>query len=293
MSPSGNQFSCPPGSTILSAGLGAGVALPFGCANGSCGSCRARIIDGEVEVVRFHDYTLSHADKLSGYCLLCASAARGDVVVEVTEASSVTDVPKQTLKAKRCQLLTRHGVLIVRFKFIRGKAFRFLPGQWAELCFEDDFRIDLPIASCPCDAQVVEFHIPENHANTGLTGRIQDMSSNARVVISGPHGDFTVSEDDATAKIFIAVGEGFASIQGLVEHVINLELETDCRLIWQASDTVERYFDNLCRSWADALDNFQYQPVSAGASLIDIIDAELKRMAGICCQKLSEAKTPD
>jgi len=216
MSPSGNQFTCPPGSTILSAGLGAGVALPFGCANGSCGSCRARVVDGEVEVVRFHDFTLSQADKLSGYCLLCASAARSDVVVEVTEASSVTDMPKQTLKAKRCQLLTRHGVLIVRFKFIRGKAFRFLPGQWAELCFEDDYCIDLPIASCPCDAQVVEFHIPENHVDSGLISRVQDLPSNARVVITGPHGDFTLTEDYAAVNRQVTMSTGTSTI--CVDH---------------------------------------------------------------------------
>lgn len=37
-----------PGEPILAAGLRAGVALPYECATGTCGTCRARIIDGDV-----------------------------------------------------------------------------------------------------------------------------------------------------------------------------------------------------------------------------------------------------
>jgi toluene monooxygenase electron transfer component len=37
-----------PGETILAAGLRQGVPLPYECATGTCGTCRARLIDGEV-----------------------------------------------------------------------------------------------------------------------------------------------------------------------------------------------------------------------------------------------------
>lgn len=281
IAPSGNQFTCPPGSTLLSAGLGAGIALPFGCANGSCGSCLARVVEGEVETIRFHDYALTQAEKLSGHCLLCACAARGDVVVEVSEATSVGDVPEQTLKAKRCQILSQQDVTIVRFKFTRGKAFRFLPGQWAELNFEDGYSTDLAIASCPCDAQIVEFHIAENERDIELLERIRGLGRNERVVIRGPFGSYTLSEDFRTAKLFVAVGEGFASIQGLVEHMINLDLEPepDCLLIWQATANVGQYFDNLCRSWVDALDRFRYLACAEGEDLTQTVACEIDAMA--------------
>ena len=38
-----------PGETILAAGLRQGVALPYECATGTCGTCRARLVDGEVD----------------------------------------------------------------------------------------------------------------------------------------------------------------------------------------------------------------------------------------------------
>jgi toluene monooxygenase electron transfer component len=38
-----------PGETVLAAGLRQGVALPYECATGTCGTCRARLLDGEVD----------------------------------------------------------------------------------------------------------------------------------------------------------------------------------------------------------------------------------------------------
>ncbi len=37
------------GESILAAGLREGLALPYECATGTCGSCRARLLDGEVD----------------------------------------------------------------------------------------------------------------------------------------------------------------------------------------------------------------------------------------------------
>ena len=38
-----------PGETILAAGLRGGIALPYECATGTCGTCRARLLDGQVD----------------------------------------------------------------------------------------------------------------------------------------------------------------------------------------------------------------------------------------------------
>jgi toluene monooxygenase electron transfer component len=38
-----------PGETILAAGLRQGVALPYECATGTCGTCRARLLDGKLD----------------------------------------------------------------------------------------------------------------------------------------------------------------------------------------------------------------------------------------------------
>ncbi|MBS0310595.1 MAG: flavodoxin oxidoreductase, partial [Proteobacteria bacterium] len=59
--------------------------------------------------------------------------------------------------------------------------------------------------------------------------------------------------------IFLAFGAGFAPIKSLIQHAMSLELAESMDLHWLA-DEAGHYQDNLCRAWADALDNFNYLP---------------------------------
>ena len=43
------SFQALPGEPILASGLRAGVALPYECATGTCGTCRARTLEGDID----------------------------------------------------------------------------------------------------------------------------------------------------------------------------------------------------------------------------------------------------
>jgi CDP-4-dehydro-6-deoxyglucose reductase len=62
--PSGHEFLLEGTDTILEAALRAGLAVNYGCSNGNCGLCKARIVSGEVKKIGRHDYVLSAAEKL-------------------------------------------------------------------------------------------------------------------------------------------------------------------------------------------------------------------------------------
>ena len=57
--------------TVLEAAQGTRADLPFACKGGVCGTCRARVVDGEVEMVR--NYALEPAEVESGFVLTCQS----------------------------------------------------------------------------------------------------------------------------------------------------------------------------------------------------------------------------
>lgn len=264
LSPSERTFPIQPGASILESGLSAGIPLPFGCANGSCGDCRAKVIHGDVQTIRFHDYPLSQAEKASGVCLMCSTSATSDVIIQVSEAQSANDIAVQSLRAKLTRIEQLAGVSIVTFRFIRGQALRFLPGQQARLSLPCGAQAMLPVASCPCDSCFVEFHL----ANIGdtnasfLLSQINQFKSRDKVLIDAPFGQFTVSNETNRDKIFIAYGASFAAIQGMIEHVFNQELDTHCTLFWVSTSVIGQYRDNLCHAWHDALDEFTYHPLT-------------------------------
>ncbi|MGY2079569.1 2Fe-2S iron-sulfur cluster-binding protein [Modestobacter sp. SYSU DS0657] len=54
---------------LLDAARGLGADVPFSCLGGMCGICRARVVDGEVEMVTNHQ--LSAAEVAAGHVLTC------------------------------------------------------------------------------------------------------------------------------------------------------------------------------------------------------------------------------
>ena len=65
--------------SILDAATAAGMELPFSCTSGVCGTCRARLIEGQVRMER--NFALSKADLAAGFVLACQAHPTSERVV--------------------------------------------------------------------------------------------------------------------------------------------------------------------------------------------------------------------
>jgi len=136
--PSGHEFFFEGNDSILEAALKAGLALNYGCASGNCGLCKARIVSGEVQKIRHHDYVISEAEKGMGYKLMCSHTAVTDITIEAAEAHSAEDIPLQEIEAtvKKLESLA-DNLLVLRLQTPRTQTLRFFAGQSATLTVED------------------------------------------------------------------------------------------------------------------------------------------------------------
>ena len=50
--PSDHSYACEDGETVLAAAMRNDLMLPYGCRNGACGTCKGRILSGEVDCLR-------------------------------------------------------------------------------------------------------------------------------------------------------------------------------------------------------------------------------------------------
>jgi len=77
-----HEFLVPKDKSILEAGLDDGLDIPFSCQSGLCTACRAKCVEGAVDMNGVD--TLSKEEKEDGYVLLCVShPTTKDVKVEV------------------------------------------------------------------------------------------------------------------------------------------------------------------------------------------------------------------
>ena len=76
----GRTVSCPAGTTILAAAREAGIAHPSSCAEGVCGTCKATMVSGEVDMD--HQGGIRPREVREGKILPCCSVPKTDIVLE-------------------------------------------------------------------------------------------------------------------------------------------------------------------------------------------------------------------
>lgn len=272
--PSGHEFFVEGAESILEAGLRGGLALDYGCSNGNCGLCKIRVVSGETRKIKHHDYVLTEAEKGIGYVLGCCNTAVSDVVLEADEAQSANDIPNQSIPIRIKKIdHPSPDVLIVSTRTPRTSRLRFLAGQGATLSIDQVGSGFYPIASCPCDDMNLQFHIELGNQDPVASYLDESARANDLLMLEGPVGSFVLNENSPNPLIFIAEGIGFATIKGLIEHAMALDVAEKIFLFWIADNDESRYLNNLCRAWNDALDNFEYVPleVEAAEHLGDVI----------------------
>ena len=78
------QFESAPGEKILYAGLRAETDLPYECGTGTCGTCKAKLIDGKIDDAWPEAPGRKYVKPEQGEFLMCQCSARGDITVEVS-----------------------------------------------------------------------------------------------------------------------------------------------------------------------------------------------------------------
>ncbi|TCS60380.1 2Fe-2S iron-sulfur cluster-binding protein [Varunaivibrio sulfuroxidans] len=296
MLPSGHTFEILAQETILEAGLRAGRAMNYGCSDGNCGGCKARVVSGDVIKTRHHDFALTAQEKSQNTILLCCHSGEGDVVIETPEAEGSHEIPHQKIiaKVRKITLPTPEdirAVAMVHIKTPRTQRLRFLAGQHVRLDFGDDVAALCAVASCPCDDMNLHFHLPYRRDDAFSEFIFNTLKPTQTVTIEGPFGNFILDDDVKTPLIFVACGAGFAPVGSLIEQAMALDETTPIHLLRSpdpanlragpapefgfGNDSAPPYLDNLCRSWKDVWDGFEYDTLNDDTTAM--IDAASRR----------------
>ena len=250
---------------ILDVALKAGFNVAYGCNNGNCGLCSARLLNGEISKIKDSDYVFSAHQKAQHSFLMCCNTAASNLNIEVEIAESGAQIPIQYFRAKLSKVdRITEQLAVVRMRVSRSHRLRFMAGQSVYLKHRDYGSRRLAIASCPCDATELEFHIQcdDNEAARNLCDQYR---LGEWFEVAGPYGCFTFSGNLARAVVVIACDTGFAASKSLIEHIVAQESEVPVHL-YRSSFKVPFYMENLCFSWRDALDQFSYSTLPSATA---------------------------
>ena len=255
--PADHRFSIEPGETILTAALRQRVGLPYGCRNGTCGTCAARLVTGQVAYPSGKTEGLE--GKPAGTCLTCQAVPTADLVLGITEVKAVAQLEVRNLPCRvvRKEQLSQ-DVVRLYLKLPEQQRLQFIAGQYIEFILRDGRRRAFSIANAPHDDATIELHLRHVPQGAFTDYVFNELQEKAILRIQGPLGTFILREDADRPRLLIGGGTGFAPLKAMIEHAFHVGITGLLHLYWGVRARRDLYLPDLPLAWARAHPNFTY-----------------------------------
>jgi CDP-4-dehydro-6-deoxyglucose reductase, E3 len=246
------SFSVAPDQSLLDAALGASLNLPHSCKGGNCGSCRARLLQGEVYYPNGPPLGLSDAEVADGFVLLCQARAGSDLSIETNEITTPDQaiVKRLPVRIERAVPLS-HDVMGLFLRLPVAEEFRFQAGQYIDIMLPGGRRRSFSIASPPHDARVLELHVRRVAGGEFSAPLFDEDAHSALLTVEGPLGKF-VYRPGAAPMLLVGGGTGLAPLLSILRHVIENGLERDMTLYWGVRSERDLYAHAALENFAAA-----------------------------------------
>ena len=260
--PSQHRFQARPDETILEAALRQGLTLPYGCRGGVCGSCRGRVLSGEVEHGKAQLDALSEAERAAGLALFCCAMARSDLSIESKEVRSLADIPVKTLPARVQKLtLAAPDVMLIELRLPANERLQFLAGQYVDILLTQGKRRAFSIANAPHEDALLQLHV--RHTPGGqFTGHVFNTMKERDILrLRGPQGSFFLRSESVKPMLLVAGGTGFAPVKAMVQQAISEENKRPIHVYWGGRTRADLYLLQLAETWPTEHGQLRFVPV--------------------------------
>lgn len=267
--PGGQNFTAPADHSLLQSALDNELIVPYGCRDGACGACKAKLVAGTVDHGQTPLTTLPATERESGLLLMCCAQPRSDLTLEVRDVRSARDIPVRKLPC-RVQALDRlaDDVMRLTLRLPPGENFNFLPGQYIDFLLPDGERRSFSMAAPPNPDNTIELHVRLIPGGRFTTQVFTAMKPRDILRIEGPLGSFHLQDaaepGAKPALIFLAGGTGIAPLKAIIEDLIARGQQQELWLYWGARDRAGLYLHEQAAEWTRALPGLRYIPVISG-----------------------------
>lgn len=267
--PSGRAFEALPEETILAAGIRQGIGLPYGCKDGACGSCKCKLLSGNVVHGAHQAKALSAEEEAAGYVLTCCGVAQNDVVLEsrqVTEAGAFP-IKKMPVRVNTLERVSP-DVIVMRLQLPASDTFQYHAGQYVEFLLRDGERRSYSMANAPHTQATqpgLELHLRHMPGGKFTDHVFSAMKEKDILRIEGPYGGFFLREDSELPLILLASGTGFAPIKAIIEHMQFKGITRPATLYWGGRRPADLYQSAWIEAQLASMPNLRYVPVVSDA----------------------------
>ncbi|NNM58340.1 MAG: 2Fe-2S iron-sulfur cluster binding domain-containing protein [Legionellales bacterium] len=254
-------FFIEPGESILDAALKQGFDFSYGCQQGVCGTCAAKLTQGKISYPHIDPIGLEEDEDHNDFILLCGAVPESDIELHHAGVSAPWQLP---IKKASYQLISMHNlspkVVQLFLKPATMDFIHFQAGQYVELFTEDGEHRPFSIANTPNAEGNVELHVHHTADNIFSTKILSLLAEQKTLLLEGPFGRCIYRKGLSLPLVFVAGGTGFTHSKAIIEHMIESAPNTPIHLFWGAKTPDDLYMNELPLRWQKELPSFRYTP---------------------------------
>jgi len=264
--PSGIQFEAQPQESLLAAGIRQGIGLPYGCKDGACGSCKCKLVIGQVAHSNFQRKALSEEEETQGFVLTCSARALSDITIESRQVTPAGALPIKKMPTRVSSLVRKaEDVVLLQLQLPANDSFVYRAGQYVEFILRDGARRSYSMANAPSHGSGVELHIRHMPGGRFTDLVFGSMKEKDILRIEGPMGSFFLREESSKPMVFLASGTGFAPLKALLEHMLHCGITRPVTLYWGGRRPADLCMDDWVQAQCAAMPHVRYVPVVSDA----------------------------
>jgi propane monooxygenase reductase subunit len=264
LQPTGTEFDVYEGETVLNAGFRQGVALIHGCKEGQCSACKAVLLDGDAELLKYSTFALPDSERDSNHVLLCRTIPYSDLEIELLMfdeelLSHSLAVREFAATVEIVEALTHD---IRRLVLNLEKPMTFFAGQYVDLTLPDgSLTRSYSMGSPPSDPLKLEFII-KCYQGGRFSSRLDgELRVGATVIVSGPYGTcFRREHRENTPLLLIGGGSGLAPLISILEDQIREAPQRKIRLFYGARTQADLFWLDRFQRLSETLPDFRFIP---------------------------------
>ena len=267
--PVGVEMEVEEGEWVLDAAFRQGIAVPHGCREGQCSSCKCLLVDGDVEVEDYSTFALADYERETGHILLCRSYAFSDLTIELLNFDE--DLMRRAIAVK-----THDGVLSAVTTLTHDtrllevqleRPMKFWAGQFVEIGVPSaGVARSYSMASTQSTPTTLQFII-RKYPDGAFSSLVDTtLTPGTAVTLKGPFGTCFRREDRPGPMILVGGGSGMSPLWAILKDHIESGEQRPIRFFYGARTRKDLFFLDEFAAVAAKLTDFKFIPVLSQAT---------------------------
>jgi propane monooxygenase reductase subunit len=266
--PLGVEMEVEEGETVLNAAFRQGISLMHGCKEGQCGSCKSRLLDGDIELLKYSTFALPDYESETNHVLLCRTHAFSDLTVELLNYDE--DLLSRSIAVKEfdARVVSVRALThdIRQLEIELEKPLRFWAGQYVDLTVPGPgITRAFSMASAPNNPTMLHFIIkkyPDGAFSSLLDG---ELKPGDKLVAKGPFGTCFRREERPGPMILVGGGSGMSPLWSILSDHIESGEQRPIRFFYGARTRSDLFLLDELAAISGKLVDFKFIPALSHA----------------------------